>query len=694
MRESRLADHSNQQRRIHSALASFFSAKPRGRKLYGWLLACLAAFLLSFPLPGFAEQVSIVNPSFEDDVIPQGSTPEWLPTAEGWSLVPTAGTWRPSASEFPAGPPDGVNVGIANSGGSLSQILPATLLTENFTYVLSAEVGRRTLVTELDYGVQLVADGEILAQDDNTLQPAAGEFLTSRVHFTALPDDPRLGSPLEIKLVNGESLQVSFDSISLEAIQVLTPIADQEMNTGESLTVPITAASPLGDPVTLEAAGLPSFATFTDNGNGTGSIEFLPGDPDAGVYPLEVTATTGEIIVSDDFVLTVNGTPVITFIDDVTMEAGESLTIPVTAIDPDGDPLTLSAAGLPPFADFVDNGDGTGSIEINTGSDSYGAFPISVMADDGSISVMQCFLLTVTNLDGSGVYFSENFESGAGCWEISNGVWEIGAPNSGPGAAHEGLLVAGTILGGDYPTNTDSRLITPALDLQMVTGNEEIHLRFWHWFSYSSYDSGTVQISEWDDVNGDWLAWASISSAVASGIDLWTLMDLDITAYAGKRVRFGFSHVAARDSFNNASESTGWYIDDIEIVSKVPVFTGDFETGWADWTADGGNGVWEVGTPTAGPSSCYSEPQCAGTVLGGNYAAHLDSRLVSAPVDLQMVTGNEEIHLRFWHWFSYSSRDSGTVQISEWDDVNGDWLAWASISSAVASGIDRKMDKT
>jgi hypothetical protein len=36
------------------------------------------------------------------------------------------------------------------------------------------------------------------------------------------------------------------------------------------------------------------------------------------------------------------------------------------------------------------------------------------------------------------VIFSEDFESGALTWTISNGVWEIGVPTSGPGAAHSG----------------------------------------------------------------------------------------------------------------------------------------------------------------------------------------------------------------------------------------------------------------
>ena len=56
----------------------------------------------------------------------------------------------------------------------------------------------------------------------------------------------------------------------------------------------------------------------------------------------------------------------------------------------------------------------------------------------------------------------------------------------------------------------------------------------------------------------------------------------------------------------------------------------DWEAGWGRWSAD--NGVWGVGTPTAGPSACYSGSQCAGTELSGNYGAFTDSRLIGATV--------------------------------------------------------------
>jgi bacillopeptidase F (M6 metalloprotease family) len=261
--------------------------------------------------------------------------------------------------------------------------------------------------------------------------------------------------------------------------------------------------------------------------------------------------------------------------------------------------------------------------------------------------------------------FSENWESGPGNWDVSNGVWQVGAPTAGPGGAHGGSQCAGTVLDENYPPSTDSRLISPPIYLPEVTGDEEIHLRFWHWFSYERYEVGYVQVSE----DSSWSNPVTLDDSVCSSSGGWSRKDVDLTAYAGKKVWIAFYHTAS-----SSYESTGWYIDDITIIKLEPEFTGDFEGGWGDWSAE--NGVWQIGTPTSGPGSAHGGEQCAGTVLDGNYPPSTDSRLISAPIYLPEVTGDEEILLRFWHWFSYGSYDVGYVQISVYDEVAG-WSDWA-----------------
>ena len=274
--------------------------------------------------------------------------------------------------------------------------------------------------------------------------------------------------------------------------------------------------------------------------------------------------------------------------------------------------------------------------------------------------------------------FTGNFESGWGDWSADRGVWEVGSPTAGPDSCHGGSRCAGTVLDGNYPGETDSRLISPSITLPSVSGDEELHLRFWHWFSYSRYDAGYVQISVYDEMAGEWSDWETIDNSLVNNTPAWSLMNVGLTDYADERVRIAFYHTAA-----GSYDSTGWYVDDIQIILKVPEFTGNFESGWGDWSAD--RGVWEVGSPTAGPDSCHGGSRCAGTVLDGNYPGETDSRLISPSITLPSVSGDEELHLRFWHWFSYSRYDAGYVQISVYDEMAGEWSAWETIDNSLVN---------
>ena len=254
-------------------------------------------------------------------------------------------------------------------------------------------------------------------------------------------------------------------------------------------------------------------------------------------------------------------------------------------------------------------------------------------------------------------------------WEISNGVWEMGKPTSGPGNAYFGSQCAGTVLGGNYPDNKNSRLISPAFHLPVVGVGEVLQLRFWQWYSYAYEDRGYVQISVWnEDAWGDWVT--LLTSAQQDARSDWSRVGVDLTAYADQRVRIAFYHVES-----NSYVSSGWYIDGVEIWQGIPKLEPleGFESGWEDWYTD--HGVWQVGAPTTGPGSAYEGSSAAGTNLGGNYPDNTDSRLISPAFDLPVVGVGEVLQLRFWQWYSYAYEDRGYVQISVWnEDAWGDWV--------------------
>ncbi|NCA79362.1 MAG: T9SS type A sorting domain-containing protein [Sphingobacteriia bacterium] len=257
--------------------------------------------------------------------------------------------------------------------------------------------------------------------------------------------------------------------------------------------------------------------------------------------------------------------------------------------------------------------------------------------------------------------FFEDFESGWGNWWADNGVWDVGVPTVGPDPTHSPSSCAGTNLEGNYPSNANTRLISPVISLPGLNEDEKLQLKFWHWFYIQNADDqGVIQIS----VNSG--TWQTISTTEIDGTSkLWTQYVADLSSYADSTIRFSF-YFTSDGSYNYE----GWYIDDVSIEKGVVIYPNpeDFEFGIGNWCAD--NGLWQVGIPTVGPTGTHSGQNCAGTNLNGDYPSHANTRLISPEVIINPEPG-ETPWLFFYHWFVIqTNNDQGFLQIS----VNhGDW---------------------
>ena len=289
------------------------------------------------------------------------------------------------------------------------------------------------------------------------------------------------------------------------------------------------------------------------------------------------------------------------------------------------------------------------------------------------------------------IIYEETFEGATINWSAENGVWEVGAPTSGPGECHGGTNCAATVLTGTYENDTDSRLVGPCrsgwdqgVELPEIDSSEEIYLRFWHWFNYypynvsSSTDWGQVQISVYNETGG-WSTWADVGTSIQDESSGWSQKAVELTEYAGQKVKVAFYH-----SSDEQDTRVGWYIDDVQIIKTEPTFDGTFEDGWGGWYAD--RGVWQLGEGD-GPDGLTTH--LFSTMFDEAYPNYTDSRLVSPTVTLSSLsTDNEEIHLRFWHWFNYypynvsSSTDWGQVQISVYNETGG-WSTWADVGTSI-----------
>lgn len=178
-----------------------------------------AGFSQGEPIPGW-------TPYDPNDLI------TGIPLTLGGVLYTDVGTINPLSAQYPNEPPEGQNVGysfVVNPFGSgvvgFTQTLD-TFLTVNTKYTLQVEVGNPQGVDQFGndytgfpgYRVELVAGGNVLAADNNTLNIEEGEFKTSEVSFLAFADNLYLGNNLEIRLINlgqGPGLSIDFDNVSL-----------------------------------------------------------------------------------------------------------------------------------------------------------------------------------------------------------------------------------------------------------------------------------------------------------------------------------------------------------------------------------------------------------------------------------------------------------------------------------------------
>src|SRR6185436_4224861 len=140
--------------------------------------------------------------------------------------------------------------------------------------------------------------------------------------------------------------------------------------------------------VTCRASGLPAGAAFDAE---TLVFTWTPGFSDAGAHPVTFTATDdgdgtgtpqGATATVDLQVLDANRPPVLTDVANQSVQRGASLELTVRATDPDGDPLTLTAPGLPRFATFTDRGDGSGLFRVTPGAGDRGNYTLTVRATD------------------------------------------------------------------------------------------------------------------------------------------------------------------------------------------------------------------------------------------------------------------------------------------------------------------------
>jgi hypothetical protein len=159
----------------------------------------------------------------------------------------------------------------------------------------------------------------------------------------------------------------------------------------------------------------------------------------------------------------------------------------------------------------------------------------------------------------------EGFEAGIGDWYAEQGTWQVGSPKKSGGAptnslgaqANSGTNCAVTLLNANYQTGMNSRLISPYFILPSASLSP--FLRFWHWYSFASFnnsDYGVVEIRVGTN------AWQAVSPQYIGNSGNWTEPFIDLTSFGGQTVQLAF-----HAEYHNTAGYTdpGWYVDNVQV---------------------------------------------------------------------------------------------------------------------------------
>jgi hypothetical protein len=182
--------------------------------------------------------------------------------------------------------------------------------------------------------------------------------------------------------------------------------AEVRIDEGTPVEFQVSATDPDGTPIaSLTATGPPlaAGATFTVDASGAvGTFRWTPGYAAAGIHQVDFTATNDKSRTAPTvfFVQNVNRAPSVAAPASAAGDEGALVSVVVSADDPDGEAVSLTAAPLPANASFADLGGGDGSLVWYPEYDQSGDYPVTFTGRDAlGLSSATTTTITIRNVD-------------------------------------------------------------------------------------------------------------------------------------------------------------------------------------------------------------------------------------------------------------------------------------------------------
>lgn len=223
----------------------------------------------------------------------------------------------------------------------------------------------------------------------------------------------------KVLMVNeGGSAESNEASVkTLNNLPVLDEIQDVRMRFDHQKTINLIATDEDNEQLTFAAQNLPSFAVFTDQGDGTATLSLTPSLENIGVYDEVIISVTDENegILTHTISITVddNYVPVISEVENVSVLGGETAQLSIFATDENPeDVLSWTFNHLPTFAEVQQISEQEALLSFKPSFTEAGSYVIEVEVTDGrGIPALKEVVVTVVGFDfNTNVYV--NFTQG------------------------------------------------------------------------------------------------------------------------------------------------------------------------------------------------------------------------------------------------------------------------------------------
>ena len=236
--------------------------------------------------------------------------------------------------------------------------------------------------------------------------------IVSRVATISIPSADWNGAETITLTATDPDLQADSDPAlftvtAVNDLPVLAPIGPQSIFENAGFILGTSASDADGDTPVMSSSTLPGAATYTDNGNGTGTFDWTPTFSDSGTYLVTFYAADSAfplVIDSEQVTITVtnvNQDPILAAIGAQATSENVNLNFGTSASDPDGNTPVLTSSALPGTATYIDNGNGTGSFDWTPAFADSGTYNVTFYAADSAFPLVidsEQVTITVNNV--------------------------------------------------------------------------------------------------------------------------------------------------------------------------------------------------------------------------------------------------------------------------------------------------------